>query len=335
MYEPIILRKVEFTMFENSLMTADEIFEKAMATMAPLPGQESCARNLASIFSFHLTKMKLMDAGFAADELPQQHAIMVAPTGAGKTYLLRHIAKACGVNMVFMDGSSMTRDGWKGVSFSQQIWTARNTLQDDDKFACSIVFVDEADKMRIHPEHGEAGNVMDNLLQLFNGGEVAVEIEGRQIEMIDVSRFTVIMGGAFAGLEDIIRRRLSPKAGIGFGAPSVNTAVDDRTILQHVTPEDLQAYGIKKELIARIGSVVSINPLGVEDYRRLLTANVGSVQANYRNFFSYGYGVDFSVSDEAVERIAEQCTKATTGARAVTPLVNDALREAISAVGGD
>lgn len=322
-------------MFEKQPMTADEIFEKAMATMAPLPGQESCARDLASIFSFHLAKMMLMDAGFAADELPQQHAIMVAPTGAGKTYLLKHIAKACGVNMVFMDGSSMTRDGWKGVSFSQQLWSARNALRDDEKFARSIVFVDEADKMRIHLDHSAAGNVMDNLLQLFNGGEVAVEIEGRQIETIDVSRFTVIMGGAFAGLEDIIRQRMAPKAGIGFGSVSTNNIMDDRTILQHVTPEDLQAYGMKKELIARIGSIVSINPLGVEDYRRLLTANAGSVQANYRNYFTYGFGVDFVISDEAVVRIAEQCAKATTGARAVTPLVNGVLREAISAVGRD
>ena len=322
-------------MLNNNLMTADEIFEKSMATMAPLPGQESCARNLASIFSFHLAKMELMDAGFAADELPQQHAIMVAPTGAGKTYLLRHIAKACGVNMVFMDGSSMTRDGWKGVSFGQQLWAAKNALQDDVKFARSIVFVDEADKMRIHLEHGESGNVMDNLLQLFNGGEVAVEIEGRQIETIDVRRFTVIMGGAFAGLEDIIRQRLSPKVSIGFSSASTHHALDDRTILQHVTPEDLQAYGMKKELIARIGSIVSINPLGVEDYRRLLTAEVGSVQAHYRNYFRYGFGVDFVISDEAVLQIAEQCAKATTGARAVMPLVNEALREAIAAVGRD
>ena len=329
------IKKGGFIVFEKQLMTADEIFEKVMATMAPLPGQESCARNLASIFSFHLTKMRLMDAGFAADELPQQHAIMVAPTGAGKTYLLKHIAKVCDVNMVFMDGSSMTRDGWKGVSFSQQLWSARNTLRDDEKFARSIVFVDEADKMRIHWDHSAAGNVMDNLLQLFNGGEVTVEIEGRQIETIDVSRFTVIMGGAFAGLEDIIRQRMAPKAGIGFGSASTNTFVDERTILQHVTPEDLQAYGMKKELIARIGSIVSINPLGVEDYRRLLTAGVGSVQANYRNYFTHGFGVDFAISDKAVVRIAEQCAKATTGARAVTPLVNDVLREAISAVGSD
>ena len=130
-------------MIENKLMTADEIFDKAMTTMAPLPSQESCARELAAIFSFHLTKMELMDAGFAADELPQQHAIMVAPTGVGKTYLLRHIAQVCDVNVIFMDGSSVTRDGWKGVSFGQQLWTAKNALKDDEKYARSIVFVDE------------------------------------------------------------------------------------------------------------------------------------------------------------------------------------------------
>lgn len=322
-------------MLNSKIMTADEIFDKAMATMAPLPGQESCARDLSAIFSFHLAKMELMDAGFAADELPQQHAIMVAPTGAGKTYLLRHIAKACGVNMIFMDGSSMSRDGWKGASFSQQLLAAKNAAKNYHTFARSVLFVDEADKMRLYHNHHDAGNVMDNLLQLFNGGEVAVEAEGRQVETIDVSRFTIIMDGVFAGLEKIVRKRISPRSGVGFGANVAGSDLDDKTILYYATPEDLQVYGMKKELIARIGSIVHINPLEVEDYRRLLTAEVGSVQANYRNYFSHGYGVGFDISEEAVQRIAEQCSKATTGARAVAPIVSDALREAIAKVGED
>lgn len=322
-------------MYDCKLMTADEIFERAMTTMASLPSQESCARDLAAIFSFHLAKMELMDAGFGADELPQQHAIMVAPTGSGKTYLLRHIAKACGVNVVFMDGSSMSRDGWKGASFSQQLLAAKNALQDPDAFSRSVVFVDEADKMRLYGDRSDAGNVTDNLLQLFNSGEVSVEIADRQVERIDVSRFTVIMGGAFSGLEDIVRKRMTPTAQIGFGASAENGALDDRAILHHVTPEDLQAYGMKKELIARIGSIIHINPLEVEDYRRLLTAEVGSVQANYRNYFSHGYGVDFDISDQAVQRIAKQCSKTTTGARAVTPIVNRVMRAAVSAVNKD
>lgn len=317
------------------LMTADEIFEKAMATMAPLPSQESCARDLAAIFSFHLAKMELMDAGFGADELPQQHAIMVAPTGSGKTYLLRHIAKACGVNVVFMDGSSISRDGWKGASFGQQLLAAKNAFQDSDAFSRSVVFVDEADKMRLYGDRSDAGNVMDNLLQLFNGGEVSVEIADKQIERIDVSRFTVIMGGAFAGLEDIIRKRMAPTARLGFGASAGSDTIDDRTILHHATPEDLQVYGMKKELIARIGSIIHIDPLEMEDYRRLLTAEVGSVQANYRNYFFHGYGVGFDISDEALQRIAEQCSKVTTGARAVTPIINEAMREAVAAVNRD
>ena len=322
-------------MNEIKNMTANEIFEKAMATMSPLPGQESCARDLAAIFSFHLAKQELMDAGFSAEELPQQHAIMVAPTGAGKTYLLRHIARVCGVNLICMDGSSMARDGWKGPSFGQQLLTAQAAAGSATAFERSVLFVDEADKMRLYHDRNDAGNVMDNLLQLFNNGEVAVETEGKAVAMINVSRFTIIMGGAFAGLEAIIRKRMSSSSGIGFGSAASPVAEDDKTILRHATPEDLEAYGIKKELIGRIGSIVYINPLGIEDYRRLLTSEVGSVQANYRNYFSHGFGVDFDIADEAVRCIAEQCTKATTGARAVNPIVNKVLREAIAEVGKD
>lgn len=322
-------------MHKNRMMSADEIFNKAIATMAPLPSQESCARALSALFSFHLVKNELMDAGFSADELPQHHAIMVAPTGVGKTYLLRHIAKACGVNMIFMDGSSVSRDGWKGASFSQQLLAARNAAKDDHTFSRSVLFVDEFDKMRLYHDRNDGANPQDNLLQMFNGGEVAVESEGRQVDTIDVSRFTVIMGGAFAGLEEIIRKRMSPNVSVGFGATAAGKELDDRTILHYTTPGDLQNYGMKKELIARIGSILHINPLGVEDYRRLLTSETGSVQANYRNFFFHGFGVDFYISDEAVFRIAEQCSKTTTGARAVTPIVNEAMRTVFAEVDKD
>ena len=318
------------------LLSANEIFDKAMKTMAPLSSQESCARELASIFSFHLYKMALMDIGLATDELPSQHAIMVAPTGVGKTYLLRHIAVVCGVNLIVMDGSSVTREGWKGPSFGQQLLAAKQAAKDADAFARSVLFVDEADKMRLCRQEHADSNVMDNFLQLFNGGEVIVEAEGKQVDTIDVSRFTIIMGGAFAGLEDIIRARLAPKVSIGFGGVNdADVALDERKILHYATPEDLQAYGIKKELIGRIGSILHIDPLEVEDYRRLLTAETGSVQAHYRNFFFHGFGVGFEVADEAVQRIAEECTKVTTGARAVTPIVNRAMRDAMAKVGSD
>lgn len=322
-------------MFEPKLMSADEIFDKAMTTTAPLPSQESCARELASIFSCHLTNVALMDAGLCDDELPQQHAIMVAPTGVGKTYLLRHIAKACDVNLVIMDGSSLARDGWKGASFGQQLSAAKRTLGDDDRFARSVLFIDECDKMRLHNHESDVGNVMDNLLQLFNGGDITVGTDDKQTETIDVSRFTVIMGGAFAGMEEIIRERISPRAGIGFGAATAGSDLDDKTIMLHVNHEDLEKYGMKRELIGRIGSIVTINPLGVDDYRILLTAKAGSVRAHYRNYLSHGYGVSFDISDEAICYIAEQCSKATTGARAVTPIVNQAMRGAVAEVSRD
>lgn len=322
-------------MFECKLMSADEIFDKAMTSMAPLPSQESCARQLSSIFSCHLTNVALMDAGLYADELPRQHAIMVAPTGVGKTYLLRHIAAACGVNMIFMDGSSLARDGWKGATFGQQLSAAKRALGDADRFARSVLFIDECDKMRLHNHESDVGNVMDNLLQLFNGGDVTVGTDDKQTETIDVSRFTVIMGGAFDGIEEIIRDRMVPKVGIGFGVVTSGSDLDDKAIMLHVTHEDLVKYGMKRELIGRIGSIVTISHLGVEDYRILLTAEAGSVRAHYRNYLSHGYGVSFDISDKAIYHIAEQCSKAAIGARAVTPIVNQVMRRAVAEVSRD
>lgn len=319
----------------SKIMTADEIYEKTMRTVAPLPCQESYARELAAIFAFHIKKNALMDAGFSADSLPYQGAVVVAPTGTGKTFLLKAAAKILKVNTIIIDCGSLCKDGWKGPSFSQQLMAAKNAAEDRESFERSILFLDEIDKIKLYHGQHDEGNPMDNLLQLYNGGKIAAESGSREVEYIDVSRFTIVLGGAFAGLEDIIRSRIAPKSTIGFGRASQSESIDMKGIMHKATPEDLEKYGMKKELVARIASIISIDPMQLEDYHCLLTAKEGSVKARYNNFFSFGSGVKFDISKNAVTYIADLCSKSTTGARAVNPIINDIMREAIAMVDRD
>ena len=319
---------------EQKYLTADEIYQLALTKIAPLPCQESYLRELSAIVAFHIRKNALIDKGFQPSELPSQSAIVVAPTGAGKTFVLRELAKMLDLNTIVLDCSSMSRDGWKGASFGQQLLASKKDCKDLKKWEASLVFFDEIDKAKLFAEH-EAGNIQDNLLQLFNYGSIAVENGDRVSENLYVGRFTIILGGAFSGLEKIIQHRISPKNAIGFTNRSAANDAGVANLMKHASIPDIEKYGFKRELLARIGSVITIDPMEERDYRALLTSEHGSIQKRYKDYFAHSCGVAFEISDAAVKFLCEYCKEATTGARAVNPAINDVMRKAIAEVDRD
>lgn len=317
------------------IMTADEIYARALENVSPLPCQETYLRDLCAIIAFHMKKQVLMDMGFSASELPYHSAIVIAPTGTGKTHLLREVASTLDLNTIVLDCSSLSRDGWKGASFGQQLLAAKQSAKNDQAFERSLVFLDEIDKTKLYNTYQDQGNVQDNILQLFNGGVVSVEASDRSIEQLDVSRFTIIFGGAFSGLEKIIRQRLTPQKAIGFSTGYAEKPLTDAELMKHATIADVEKYGIKRELLGRIGTIVSIDPFEESDYRVLLTSAQGSMSARYRDYFMNTCGVSFEITDSAVSIIAQKSKDSGTGARAINPLINNALREAITMVDRD
>lgn len=316
---------------ENQLWNTEKILEKTMQVVAPLPSQAAYAKSLATIFSMHLRKNILMDEGFSADELPSPSAVVVAPTGQGKTYLPRKMAEVLGLNLIIIDCSTLSAEGWRGISLSQRLSAAAEEAKNERTFAQSVLFLDEIDKLRFWGGKNDEGNAVKNLLQLFNGGTVAVE-RNKKHENIDVSRFTFLFGGAFEGIDKIIQERTRPKVTIGFGSEHAAVKQTKAELMQQVTVQDLTKFGMMPELLGRIGSILTIPPLQLEDYRQLLTAEAGSLHRKYHNYLWNLHGVTFEVADSGVEAIAAKCMTADTGARAINPLVNDMMRLAIDAV---
>ena len=321
---------------DNRMITSETIFELVMRAVAPLPCQKEYLKNLASILSFHIHRNQLMDEGYLVDDLPSMSAIVVASTGQGKTFLLRKMTEVIGVNLITVDCSTLAAEGWKGVGLAQRLLQAQKESKDPHRFACSILFLDEVDKLRLWGTNSDQGNPMNNILQLYNSGSITAEGSGKDTVSIDVSRFTVILGGAFEGLTTIISKRLVPNRGIGFNrAAEEHVGSSVAEYLLQVTMEDLIAYGMLPELLGRVGTILTIPPLTSEDYRQLLWGEKGSIECQYRNYLSGLYGVSFSITEAAVDNIAQLCIDSNSGARAVTPAINVHMRRALAIVEQD
>lgn len=194
-------------------------------------------------------------------------------------------------------------ESFKGVSLSQRLAGAMEESKNERTFARSILFFDKVDKICKTGTSNSTG--MTALLQLFNGGSVAVSKDDRTAKSIDVSRFTILMGGAFAGLEDIIRQRLCPRAKIGFGASGMEEKTDAECMMA-VTSDDLAIYGLMRELLGRIGTILVIPPLNREDYIQLLNAEAGSIRKKYETYFRELYGVQFEITEAGTQYLAER-----------------------------
>jgi len=313
-------------------ITAEWILQQTLQRVAPLPSQEGYARALASILSMHIHRNQLIDDGIPADDLPTPSALVVAPTGQGKTYIFRKMSEILNQNTITIDCSTLTAEGWRGISLSNRLGSVKKELKDNRKFSRSLIFLDEFDKLHTWGTDNDQGNAARNILQMFNGSPIAIEIE-KGTEHVDPSRFTIILGGAFSGLEDIVRERTQPVR-IGFGNNASKPMSAAQAMLD-VTVEDLQQYGFSPEILGRIGAILTIPQLGVEDYRQLLTASSGSLHQRYRNYFWNLYGCEFEITDAAVEAVSKRCMGSNTGARAANPIVNGLMWPAVAAVEED
>lgn len=285
-------------MRKRHAVTTAEILEKVKDHVAPLPSQEGYMKSLAGLLAMHLNRNTLIDDGYAPDDLPVPSAIVVAPTGQGKTFLLMKMVKVLNLNLITVDCSTLVGENYKGVSLSQRIAGAMEEAKDKKSFQQSVLFLDEADKLcRGNSQHSSG---MTAILQLFNGGSITISKDDRKAESVDVSRFLIILAGAFVGLEGIVRARLCPRPKIGFDAGMAERK-SEAEYLQEVTSDDLEKFGLMRELLGRVGAILVLPPLGLEDYKVLLNAEAGRVGEKYKTYLHELYGARFAISEAATE----------------------------------
>lgn len=309
-------------------ITVDSILQGAV-NLAPLESQKEYRRRMAEFIRMHTARVAALDSGISPSALPHNSMMVIAHTGCGKTYTATRLAEAAGVKLITVDCSGLTRAGFKGCNLGDLLYSVSQSFKNGSEFERAIILFDEVDKMRLD---GVDGNPQDNFLKLFDG-TIHADPRAGIPTAVDVSRMSFLFAGAFAGLEDIIYRRLTPRS-IGFRTDAAREEEVNGDLMARATMEDIRQYGFMEELLGRIGSLCYVPPLTVADYRTLLKGSNGSIAEKYSNLLA-PTGVALEITDSACAHIAAEAARSPLGARSADPIVYNMLSGAMSKIDAD
>ena len=264
-------------------------------------------------------------------EIDKSNMLMIGPTGSGKTYLVKTLARLLKVPLAITDATSLTEAGYIGDDVESVLSKLLQAADNDvDRAEHGIVFIDEIDKIakkqNTNSRDVSGESVQQGLLKLLEGAEVEVPVGATSknamvpLTTINTRNILFICGGAFPRLEGIIKKRLMKKTSIGFGADLKDHFDNEENIISKVTNDDLREYGMIPEFIGRLPMVFTLDGLTKEMLVKILKEPKNAILKQYQKLLELDE-VKLEFDEGALEAIAEQALKKETGARALRAII--------------
>jgi ATP-dependent Clp protease ATP-binding subunit ClpX len=259
--------------------------------------------------------------------------MMIGPTGSGKTYLVKTLARLLNVPLAITDATSLTEAGYIGDDVESVLSKLlQNADNDVERAERGIIFIDEIDKIakkqNTHSRDVSGEAVQQGLLKLLEGADVEVPVgatnKNAMVPMttINTKNILFICGGAFPDLESIIKKRLTKQSSIGFNADLRDKYDQDTNIISKVTVEDLREYGMIPEFLGRLPVVFTLEGLTKDMLVQILKEPKNAILEQYKKLLELDE-VKLEFEDDALEAIAEKALEKKTGARALRAIIEE------------